>query len=445
MIPLIDETHQVSLKSWVLSANTSETDFPIQNLPFGIFKRNGSTGSPNVGVAIGDQILDLAGVHRAGLFSGSLDSVGKTFADSSLNRLMGLEKPIQRELRRRISSLLSESNPEISAHATLVNQLLVPMAESEMFLPATIGDYTDFYASVHHATNVGRLFRPDQPLFPNYKYVPIGYHGRASSIVVSGTPIRRPRGQRNDDLTQAPEFVPSKAMDYEVEVGFLVGPGNSLGTPLSMAEAENQLFGMCLLNDWSARDIQKWEYQPLGPFLGKSFASTLSPWVVTMEALAPFRIPACARPEGDPPPLPYLYSADDQKYGGLDVTVELKFSSEKMREQGHLALRLSRNPVAELYWTPAQMVTHHTSNGCNLRTGDLLGSGTISGTTRDSLGSLLELNAPGNDPIVLPSNETRRFLADGDEISLGAFCIKTGFQRIGFGLCIGKLTPANPV
>jgi fumarylacetoacetase len=311
-----------------------------------------------------------------------------------------------------------------------------------MRLPANIGDYTDFYASIYHATNIGKMFRPDQPLMPNYKWIPIGYHGRASSIVGSGTSIRRPVGQTKDDNAEAPTFGPSKVLDYELEVGFFVGQGNEQGQPIKITEAEDHIFGLCLVNDWSARDIQRWEYQPLGPFLSKSFATTISPWIVTMEALAPFRAPAFKRPAGDPEPLPYLDSPENRERGGFDIKLEVFISTEQMREKGVAPHRLSSSNTRDLYWTFAQMLTHHTSNGCNMQPGDLIASGTVSGATKESLGCLIELTGRGAEPIILPTGETRRFLQDGDEVIFRGYCEREGFRRIGFGECRGIVAPA---
>jgi fumarylacetoacetase len=309
-------------------------------------------------------------------------------------------------------------------------------------LPAAIGDYTDFYASVYHATNVGSMFRPDNPLLPNYKWVPIGYHGRASSIVVSGTPVRRPRGQAKDADVDSPVFRPTRSLDYEMEVGCFVGPGNALGQPVAIDTAGQHLFGICLVNDWSARDIQSWEYQPLGPFLSKSFATTISPWVVTMEALAPYRTPAFSRPPGDPAPLGYLDSAVTRSEGGLGLTVEVYLSTARMRAEGLAAHRLSKGSAADLYWGLEQMFTHHASNGCNLRPGDLFATGTISGPAKDSRGCLLELTWRGSDPVMLPTGETRKFLEDDDEVTFRASCEREGFARIGLGTCSGMIVPA---
>jgi fumarylacetoacetase len=319
---------------------------------------------------------------------------------------------------------------------------LSPREGLELLLPVEIGDYTDFYASVHHATNVGKMLRPDNPLLPNYKFVPIGYHGRASTVVASGTPVRRPRGQTRDDAAPGPAFGPTAALDYECEVGAFVGRGNELGQPIPIGEAEDHLFGICLLNDWSARDLQRWEYQPLGPFLAKSFATTLSPWVVTLDALAPFRVAAADRPAGDPAPLPYLTAEADQRAGGIGLTVEVHLASERMRREGLPPARLSSAGFGRMYWTVAQLLTHHASNGCRMRPGDLLGSGTVSGPEPASRGCLLELTWRGTEPIGLPSGETRRFLEDGDEVILRGYCERAGFARIGLGECRGTISPA---
>jgi fumarylacetoacetase len=347
------------------------------------------------------------------------------------------------ELRRQIADLLDADSPAWRANRRLGDRLLVPMAEVELLLPASIGDYTDFYASVHHATNVGSMFRPDNPLLPNYKWVPIGYHGRASSIVPSGTPVRRPRGQIKPADADAPTYAPTRSLDYEMEMGCFVAGGNPLGEPVPVDRAEERLFGVCLVNDWSARDVQAWEYQPLGPFLAKNFATTVSPWVVTMEALAPFRTPAFRRPAGDPEPLPYLRSERNSAAGGLDIVVEVFLATARMREAGTPPARLSRGRVADLYWTPAQMLAHHTSNGCNLQPGDLFASGTVSGPDRDQRGCLLELTWRGEEPLTLPGGETRKFLEDGDEVVMRGWCERDGAVRIGLGECRGVVVAAG--
>lgn len=435
----INETHDPNLKSWVESANDPNTDFPIQNLPFGLFARLDLGSDPRVGVAIGDQVLDLTECHKA-----SLLSIDPGLWYSLFRKSLDLRFLEILSLRRLLIEWLREGNNTIrdaqrSAPDGL--SLLAPMSQVEMYMPVRIEGYTDFYASIYHATNIGKMFRPDQPLMPNYKWVPIGYHGRASSIVVSGTPIRRPVGQTKDDNAEAPAFGPSKVLDYELEVGFFIGDYNEQGQPVKITEAENHIFGLCLVNDWSARDIQRWEYQPLGPFLSKSFATTISPWIVTMEALAPFRAPAFRRPAGDPEPLPYLDSPGNRERGGFDIKLEVFISTEQMREKGIALHRLSASNTQDLYWTFAQMLTHHTSNGCNLRPGDLLASGTVSGATKESLGCLIELTQRGAEPINLPTGEARRFLQDGDEVIFRGYCEREGFRRIGFGECRGIVAP----
>ena len=433
MKPMTNATHDPALRSWVDSANLPGAEFPIQNLPFGAVRAG--SGSARLVVAIGDRVLDLAATGDAGALAGLDDQVISACRAPALNDLMALGQPAWSALRARLSALLradAVSSPPAGA--------LRPIAEVELVLPVAIGDYTDFYASVHHATNVGSMFRPDQPLLPNYKWVPIGYHGRASSIVASGTPVRRPQGQLKDESAAAPVFAPSRRLDYECEVGCFIGPGNPLGTPIPIAEAGNHVFGFTLLNDWSARDIQAWEYQPLGPFLSKSFATTLAPWIVTAEALAPFRGPIAARASGDPVPLPYLEDGHDRAFGGVDLGLEVLLVTDRMREAGLPPARLSTTSFLEMYWTPAQMVAHHASNGCNLRPGDLLGSGTISGPTEDSRGCLLELTWRGSKPLTLPSGEVRRFLEDGDEIIMRGTCRRDGWVPIGFGECRGRIT-----
>jgi fumarylacetoacetase len=429
--------------SWVDSAN-GHPDFPLQNCPFGVFRRAGTAEAPRVGVAIGDAILDVVACLAADLLDAEqelLVRAARCCASPSLNALMALGGPARRALRDAVRQLLSSDTPvhqrQIAQHA------LVPQHEAELFMPVHVGDYTDFYASVHHATNVGAMFRPDSPLLPNYKWVPIGYHGRASSLVVSGTPIVRPCGQRKGPNDEAPSVGPSRSLDYELELGALVGGGNALGVPIPLAEAEAHLWGVCLLNDWSARDIQAWEYQPLGPFLAKNFASTISPWVVTLEALAPFRAPLAPRGEGDPAPLPYLTDARDAALGGLALTVEVWLRTARMKREGQAAVRISQGSALDLYWSFAQMLTHHASSGCNLRAGDLLGSGTISGATADSRGCLLELTRRAAEPIALPNGETRGFLEDGDEVTMTAYAEREGAVRIGLGRCTGEVLPAR--
>jgi fumarylacetoacetase len=433
----VDETHDREIESWVESANSAGTDFPVQNLPFGIFRR--ASGPATIGVAIGDLIVDIRDVANQRSLAIADEGTLEACRADSLNALMSLGTGPRRTMRKRLHALLRK---EASAYdQQTLSRHLVRQADVEMLIPAVVGDYTDFYASIFHATNVGSLFRPDNPLLPNYKYIPIGYHGRASSLVISGTPVQRPCGQTRDGNAE-PIFGPSKALDYELELGFFVSEGNRLGETVAIGEAEDHLFGVCMLNDWSARDVQAWEYQPLGPFLAKSFATSLSPWVVTMEALAPFRVPAFARGTGDPAPLPYLFDSGDQEVGGLDLQLEVFLSSQRMREENIAATRVSSGNVRDMYWTMAQMLAHHVSNGCNLRAGDLLGSGTVSGPGEDARGCLLELTPRGKEPITLPTGEERKFLEDGDEVTLRGFCERDGFRRIGLGACTGRVQPA---
>ena len=414
------------MKSWVESAN-GHPDFPIENLPFGVFRLG---GEGRIGVAIGDQVLNLRDCQEAGLIS------EWSCTRSTLNELMSRGRDAVRRLRTRLTELLREDaaqREEVAPH-------LLAQRDVEMMLPCSIGDYTDFYASIHHATNVGSMFRPDNPLLPNYKWVPIGYHGRASSIVVSGTPFRRPVGQTRDDAEQPPQLRASRRLDYEMEVGVFIARGNEMGDPIHMHEAEENVFGLTLVNDWSARDIQTWEYQPLGPFLSKSFATTVSPWIVTLDALEPFRVPRVARAEGDPAPLPYLDFDGDR---AIDLTLEVSIASQRMRDENIEPFRVSRGSFRDMYWSIAQLVAHHTSNGCNLRPGDLLASGTVSGPEKDSRGCLLERTWRGTEPLELPTGEQRTFLCDGDEVIMRGWCEREGVARIGFGECRGVVLGAR--
>jgi fumarylacetoacetase len=436
---MLNQTHDLIRRSWVESANQADADFPLQNLPYGVFRTAGDA-PPRPGAAIGDRILDLRAAAQAGLLPGEAADACR---QPELNALMALGAPAWSALRARLSELLgADTCPEGEVRAR-VAACLVPMREAGMLLPARIGDYTDFYASIHHATNVGSMLRPENPLLPNYKWIPIGYHGRGSSIVVSGAAIRRPHGQLKPADAPAPVFAACKNLDYELELGAFVGPGNALGERLPLAQAATRLFGVVLLNDWSARDVQTWEYQPLGPFLAKNFATTISPWVVTMEALAPFRVPAFKRDGADPAPLPYLADAADSANGGLDITLEVYLLTAQMRLTGRAPHRVSRGNFQNMYWTLAQLLTHHASNGCNLAPGDLLGSGTVSGPERDARGCLLELTWRGTDPVKLPSGEERKFLADGDEVILRGYAERPGARRIGLGECRGVVLPAN--
>jgi fumarylacetoacetase len=438
----LDETHDPSLRSWVESANAPSTDFPIQNLPFGVFKRSGESESPRVGVAIGDQILDVSACAKAGVLSPEASIVAERCHEPRLNALMELGRDASRALRKSLSVALRSDSPALTGDSSLASRILVPIRDAELRLPASIGDYTDFYASIEHATNIGSMFRPDNPLLPNYKWVPIGYHGRASSIVLSGTSVRRPLGQTRDGSEGPPSFGPARRLDYELEVGAFIGPGSALGAPIPIDEAEMHVFGLCLLNDWSARDIQAWEYQPLGPFLAKNFATTISPWVVTLDALQPFRAPARPRADGDPAPLPYLASRSDAAGGAFDLTLEVSIRTAKMRAANVEPFVVSVGGFKDMYWTLAQLVAHHASNGCNLRPGDLLGSGTVSGSEKESRGSLMERAWRGTEPLQLPTGEQRKFLEDGDEIVFRGWCERPGYRRIGFGECRGVIEPS---
>jgi fumarylacetoacetase len=435
MTMTLNETHDAARRSFVDSANAPDCEFPIQNLPFGVF-RPAAGLPPRVGVAIGDQILNVAAAAFA--LAGPAAEAAKSCAAPLLNPLMALGPQVWSALRLALSRALSTEHGDRS-----LRRHLTPLAQAEIMLPVKIGDFTDFYASVFHAGNVGRMLRPDNPLMPNYKYVPVAYHTRASSVRVSGTPVKRPQGQRKRAEDTAPSYGPSRNLDFELELGFYVGVPSELGATVPIGAAAEHIFGFCLLNDWSARDVQGWEYQPLGPFLGKNFATTVSPWVVTREALAPFRAPAFARPAGDPAPLPYLDDAADRAHGGLAVTLEAYIASEAMRRAGTAPLRISRTSFTTIYWTVAQMIAHHASNGCNLVTGDLIGSGTVSGPDKTSLGSLLEINARGREPLALPSGEQRAFIEDGDEIIFRGFAEKPGYPRIGFGECRAAVLPAE--
>ncbi len=432
--PSLNATHDPGLKSWVESANRPGADFPIQNLPFAVFRRAGSSAAFRGGVAIGDQILDLAALHELRLLSGSAADALAACAQPTLNSFMALGYDAWSTLRGALSGMLS-GGPNNAREA------LVAQAAAEFAVPARIGDYTDFYASVYHATAVGALFRPDNPLLPNYKWVPIGYHGRASSIRVSGQEFRRPLGQIKPSGAEDPQLLPTRRLDYELEVGIFIGTGNTLGAPVAIGAAERSIFGLCLLNDWSARDVQAWEYQPLGPFLAKNFATTISPWIVTLEALAPYRT-AWTRPPQDPQPLPYLDSAQLRQSGAFDMQLEAYIETAQMRASGSAPHRLSHSNFSHSYWSVSQLVAHHTVNGCNLEAGDLLGSGTQSGPAADEAGSLLELTAGGKQPLTLASGETRTFLADGDRLTLRGWCEKLGHARVGFGEVTGTVLPA---
>jgi fumarylacetoacetase len=422
----IDHTHALDASSWVPGADR-HADFPIQNLPLGVFSAAGQ--APSIGCAIGDWVLDVAGVARKGVLP---DDLAAALDAEVLNALFELPQAKRLQLRHALFDLLSTAQGKAQIESELYQA-----SACTMHLPFHIGDYTDFYAGIHHATNIGKLFRPDNPLLPNYKHVPIGYHGRASSVRVSGAPVQRPYGQLKAPDHELPEYRPCRRLDYELELGVWIAGGNALGHRVPISEAGELAGGFCLLNDWSARDIQAWEYQPLGPFLAKSFMTTVSPWVITAEAMAPFRVAQPPRPEGDPEPLDYLKDAADNSNGALGLTLSTHISSRQMREAGMPPHRLSSGTATAMYWTVAQMIAHHTSNGCDLHPGDLLGTGTISGPTRDSLGSLMEISKSGKLSIPLPTGEERRFLEDGDELALSASASRDGFRSIGFGECHG--------
>lgn len=433
-------TQTTPTRSWVACAN-GHADFPLQNLPLGVFSTQGS--APRSGVAIGEQIFDLEAALDAGLFDGAARTAVQATRGGQLNAFFELGRGPRVALRERLLELLAEGSTLRGKIEAQGAKLLHLAADCQMHLPARINDYTDFYVGIEHAQNVGKLFRPDNPLLPNYKYVPIGYHGRASTIRPSGTDVRRPKGQTLPAGQSEPTFGPCARLDYELELGIWIGQGNAMGDSIAIGDAAEHIAGFCLLNDWSARDIQAWEYQPLGPFLSKSFITSISPWVVTAEALEPFRRAQPARPQGDPQPLPYLLDNRDQAAGAFDIELEVLLLTEAMREQNLPAHRLTLSNTQHMYWTVAQMVAHHSVNGCQLQAGDLFGSGTLSGPESGQFGSLLEITEGGKKPIELASGEVRKFLEDGDEIILRARCSRDGFASIGFGECRGKILPAR--
>ncbi|MBM4107998.1 MAG: fumarylacetoacetase [Phycisphaerae bacterium] len=453
--PAADPTLDPALQSWVESANDPASDFPIQNLPLcGFVAERDGHAHAHLGVAIGDQVVDVSMLAEAGAIADDDEEVLDALSDPFWYGVLGVPGMAGR-VRPVLQRFLRADTAAGQRARRVRSKALRPISETRFLEPVHVFNYTDFYASVHHATTVGSMFRPENPLLPNYKHIPIGYHGRASSLVVSGTPVRRPWGQQappDNEPEAGPSFAPCRMLDYELEVGAVIGVGNRMGEPIAVGEAHRHLLGLCLVNDWSARDIQKWEYQPLGPFLAKNFATTISPFIVTLEALAPFRCPAPARPKGDPCPLAYLVDEGDQAAGGFDITLEVLIRTEKMAAQGLDALRLSRGSFRHMYWTVAQLLTHHASGGCNLQPGDLLASGTVSGPEPESRGCLLELTWQGHGPdgkprprkpIDLPTGETRTFLADGDEVIMRGHCVRDGFRRIGFGECRGKVEPAR--
>jgi fumarylacetoacetase len=435
----LNHTHDPLARSWLTSANEPGTDFPIQNLPFGVFRRRGSDEAFRGGVAIGDAVLDLAALSPLGLMDGLAGQALQACAREHLNDFMAMGPDAWRALRHALFTLLHQDHPDPSG----ARACLVPRHTIELTLPSRIGDYTDFYTSIHHARNVGRVIRPDDPLTPNFQWLPIAYHGRASSVVVSGTPFHRPMGQAMPPGSSSPVYGPCARLDYELEMGFYVGPGNPLGRRVPLEQAENHIFGMCLLNDWSARDHQFWEMAPLGPFLGKNFCTSVSPWIVSMEALVPFRVPF-SRPADEPQPLPYLDGAANRAQGGVDVQLEVLLETAQHRSRQLAPARLSSTSFRHQYWTPAQMLTQHTVGGCNLQAGDLLGTGTISGPTPQEAGAMVELSLGGSRPIPIGgTDEERRFLEDGDRVILRGWCERPGAVRIGFGTCEGEVLPVH--
>ncbi|MBX2858222.1 MAG: fumarylacetoacetase [Cellvibrionaceae bacterium] len=433
-----NETHDPQLRCWLQSAEEADCEFPIQNLPFAEFRRQGSNQAFRGGVAIGDQIVDLAAVATAGVFAGAAQQAAEACAAPALNHFMSLGKQAWSALRLALSRALRQGAPQEAA----IQACLVPQDQAEYSLPCQIGDYTDFYSSVHHATAVGSLFRPDKPLLPNYKWIPVGYHGRTSSIAISGHCFYRPQGQTMSPDAAEPSVEPCKRLDHELELGIFIGAGNAQGEPIPIQNAEDHVFGLCLFNDWSARDIQAWEYQPLGPFLAKNFASTLSPWIVTLEALAPFRAPLM-RPESDPRPLPYLHCASNSAQGSLDIELQVLIQTERMRKAGQAPEVLATSNFVHSYWTIAQLVAHHSVNGCNLRPGDLFGSGTQSGPNPQQAGSMLELSRGGKQALRLRNGESRTFIEDGDTVILRGACQRQGAARIGFGEVTSTVLPAK--
>lgn len=435
---LINETHNINLTSWVESANVDNCDFPIQNLPFAEFRCKGSDEAFRGGVAIGDQVIDLAKLSKLNVLTGDAKTAADAASEATLNTFMGLGKQYWSALRLALSKALRAG----SEHQQALSDTLVAQSDIEFSLPCRIGDYTDFYTSIYHATAVGSLFRPDNPLLPNYKWVPIGYHGRSSSIDVSGQTFHRPKGQTKAPDAEVPSFGPCKRLDYELGLGIYLGKGNALGDAIAIENAENHVFGFCVFNDWSARDLQAWEYQPLGPFLAKNFASTVSPWIVTTEALAPYRT-SWTRDENDPQPMDYLESKANRDQGAFDIQMDVRIQTQKMRSEGHNPTRVSTSSFKHSYWTVAQMVTHHTVNGCNFMPGDMLGSGTQSGPTHEEAGSLLELSRGGKEKITLSNGEQRSFLEDGDNVIMRGWCEKEGYARIGFGSVESTVLPAK--
>lgn len=435
---LINNTHNTALTSWLSSANIDSTDFPIQNLPFAVFRRKGSQQLFRGGVAIGDQVIDLAALSQLNLFTGQVQQALIACSKPKLNEFMAMDHTIWSALRSALSAALATGSELEQA----VSSTLIALSDVEYDVPCHIGDYTDFYTSINHATTIGSIFRPENPLLPNYKWLPIGYHGRSSSIRVSGADFHRPCGQTKAPDADTPSLGPCKRLDYEMEVGIYIGSSNEMGSAIAIENADRHIFGMCLFNDWSARDIQGWEYQPLGPFLSKNFASSVSPWIVTNEALAPFR-EAWRRASSDPQPLDYLSCEHNSQYGAYNITLDVTLQTQKMREQDNAGQHLSRTNFNHSYWSVAQMVAHHSVNGCNLQAGDFFGSGTQSGPSDDQMGSLMELSFAGKKQIALDNGEQRTFLEDGDAVIMSGFCQAQGAKRIGFGEVKAIVLPAK--
>lgn len=432
--PGLDDSHDPSRRSWVTSANAADTDFPLQNLPLGTFSPENGQRRP--GVAIGDRILDLAACASAGLLP---RDAAEALSGSTLNRLLSLGNSPIKSLRNRLADLLDEHHPDSRKLVRLASEVLFPAESCTVHMPVAVGNFSDFFAGIHHAKSAGKFLNPDKPLADNYKWLPVAYHGRPSSIVQSGVDLRRPCGQRVDAAGASPVFGPSRRLDIELEMGMFVGRGNALGEPIPVGEAGDHVSGFCLLNDWSARDIQFWEMTPLGPFLGKNFGTTISSWIVTTEALRPFRIPVMEREPGDPLPLPHLFDTADQASGGIDVSLQVLLQSSAMREASLPAEEIIASSSRYLYWTPAQMIAHHASSGCNLQPGDLVGTGTLSGPTPSQLSSLLELTQGGANPFTLKNGESRAFVEDGDEITFVGRASRQGFVSIGFGACTSRI------
>jgi fumarylacetoacetase len=440
MAHTLDETHDAARRSFVESANDPETDFPIQNLPLGVFSTRADP-TPRIGMAIGDQVFDLK--KASGADASLARPTVEALQDASLNRLFSLGHTALRDLRCNAAGRLDQGSRgnQVRRYAS---ELLISMDECSFHLPTKVANYTDFYAGIYHARAAGALLTPENPLPQNYKWVPIAYHGRASSVQIGRGEIRRPLGQRPPAVAgEGPSFGQCERLDFELEMGFYLGGGNQQGKPIPIAQASQEIVGFSLLNDWSARDIQRWEMFPLGPFLSKSFATSVSPWVVTADALAPFRVPVLPRPQGDPRPLPYLFDEADQAEGGIDIHLQVYLSTAQMRGAHEPAVEILTSNARYLYWTPAQMVAHHTINGCNLQPGDLIGTGTISGPTRAELSSMLELTTAGERPVVLPNREQRSFLRDDDEVTFRGRCTRQGFVPIGFGSCVGRIAAAE--